>query len=88
MSASTTVIDCPNCRSAGERASHGGFSADCVVCDARRISRGPIFADASDRGEITNAYKAQLCAIAGDMHWHAIHKLVRAWQRGERPAWP
>jgi hypothetical protein len=71
---------------AGERAWHG-FTVDCMVCEARRISRGPTCADAKARGVVTDAYKAELCAVAGDMHWHVMHDLVRAWQRGERPAW-
>jgi len=71
---------------AGERAWHG-FTAGCMVCAARQISRGPNCADARLRGVVTPAYKAELCAVAGDMHWAVMHDLVRAWQRGERPVW-
>lgn len=75
------MTDCRDCTVASERAWHG-FTVDCMVCQARRISRGPVCADARSRGVVTAAYRAELCAVAGDVHWQAVHELVRAWQRG------
>lgn len=80
------MTDCPNCITASERAWHG-FTAGCMVCEARRISRGPLCFEAKTQGVITDAYKAELCAVAGNGHWQAVHDLVRAWQRGETPTW-
>ena len=83
MSGGRTMTDCPDCIAAGERSWHQ-FSSGCMVCEARRISRGPVCADAKARGVVTPAYKAQLCAVAGENHWQAVHDLVRAWQRAPR----
>lgn len=80
------MTNCPNCIAASERSWHG-FTADCMVCEARRIANGPVCAEAKARGVVTPAYKAELCAVAGDNHWRVVHDLVRAWQSGERPAW-
>lgn len=78
------MTDCPDCIAASERDWHG-FTAGCMVCAARHISRGPACAEAKAKGIVTPAYKAELCAVAGDVHWRVMHDLVRAWQRGETP---
>jgi hypothetical protein len=79
------MTDCPDCAAANDRQYEGGrYTAQCMVCEARRIASRPVCADARARGVITDAYKAELCAVAGEVHWQAVHDLVRAWQRGER----
>jgi hypothetical protein len=80
------VTDCPNCVAASERAWHG-FTAECMVCQARRISRGPVCHAAERAGFITPAYREELQAAGGE-RWLTLHSLVLAWQRGERPTWP
>jgi hypothetical protein len=76
------MTDCPNCVAASEREWHH-YNASCMVCEARRISRGKLCAEAKALGVITPAYKDELCAVAGDVHWYAVHELVCAWQRGD-----
>jgi hypothetical protein len=49
-----------------------------MVCDARRIARGPACHAAKQAGYITPAYRAELIAAGGDAHWQALHALVRA----------
>lgn len=79
------MTDCPDCVTAKDRPHVGGrYSAHCMVCEARRIACSPVCADAKARGVVTPAYKAQLCAVAGENHWQAVHDLVRAWQRAPR----
>jgi len=81
------MTDCANCIAASERAWHG-FTTGCMVCAARRISRGPACAFAAQVGYITPEYRAELYAVAGDVHWQAMHELVRACNRGDQPTWP
>lgn len=80
------MTDCPNCMAASERAWHV-FTTGCMVCEGRRISRGPVCFAAQRSGFITPAYREELQAAAGN-HWQTLHALVVAWQRGETPKWP
>jgi hypothetical protein len=82
------MTECPNCMTASRREWHGGFTASCMVCEARRIARGPVCFEAQRAGYITPAYRDQLRAVGGDVHWLAVHDLVLAWKRGgEVPTW-
>lgn len=74
------LTDCPDCIAASERSWHQ-YTASCMVCEARRISRRPACAEAQARGVLTAAYLAELEAVAGAEHWLAVHELVKAWQR-------
>lgn len=76
------MTDCPDCIAASERAWHG-FTAACMVCEARRIARGPACHEAMQAGKITPAYQEELQAVGGDVHWLVLHELVRAWQRDD-----
>jgi len=66
---------CPDCVSASERLWHA-YTAGCRVCEARRIARGPLCAEARSCGFLTPAYMAELRAVAGD-DWQPLHELVR-----------
>ena len=77
---------CPDCMAASERAWHV-FTSGCLVCEARRISRGPACHAAERAGVVTPEYRAELEAAGGE-HWQVVHALVRAWRRGERPEMP
>ncbi|HKX41339.1 MAG TPA: hypothetical protein VJO99_09290 [Burkholderiaceae bacterium] len=81
------MTECPDCVAAHERAWHA-FTAGCMVCSARRISRGPACHAAERAGYITPAYREELQAAAGT-HWQTLHSLVLAWKRGAGiPHWP
>ncbi|HKX44618.1 MAG TPA: hypothetical protein VJO99_25900 [Burkholderiaceae bacterium] len=77
---------CPDCMTASERAWHTGMFT-CLICEARRISRGPACYAAERAGVVTPEYRAELEAAGGE-HWLVVHELVRAWRRGERPELP
>ncbi len=79
------MTDCPQCMTASRREWHGEYTASCMVCKARLISRGPVCFEAEKAGVITPAYEVQLREVGGDVHWLAVHDLVRAWKRGELP---
>lgn len=78
------MTDCPNCNTARERKWFGGYTAGCMACQARLISRSPACAEAKRRGVITGAYLAELRAAGSDPM--AVHDMVRAWQRVDADA--
>lgn len=80
--------DCPNCTAARDRLWCGCYTAGCVACEARLLSRGPVCAEAKRRGVMTPAYLAELRAIAEHDHTDPmlVHDLVRAWQRRDEEA--
>lgn len=82
------MTDCPNCKTARERRWYGGYTAACVACHARLISRGPACAEAKKRGVITSDYLAELRAAAEADHSDpmVVHDMVRAWQRVDAEA--
>lgn len=83
------MTDCPHCHAASELPmSYAGGNDDCMVCKARELARSPTCFAAERAGYITDDYRRELEKIGGQVHWFAVHELVRAWQRGKRPPVP
>jgi len=85
------MATCPDCVAASKRL-WGQYRADCVVCSARHIARGPVCAEAAKAGRITSPYRRQLESVVGERHWFALHGVVTAWLNGHAheavPTWP